>query len=30
MTARIFWALLMRDAVVAKRDVVGILIRTML
>jgi ABC-2 type transport system permease protein len=30
MTARIFGALLMRDAVVAKRDVVGIMIRTML
>jgi ABC-2 type transport system permease protein len=30
MTARIFLALLRRDAVVAKRDVVGIMIRTML
>ena len=30
MTARIFWSLLVRDAVVAKRDVVGIMIRTML
>jgi ABC-2 type transport system permease protein len=30
MTARIFGALLMRDAVVARRDVVGIMIRTML
>lgn len=30
MTARIFGALLMRDVVVAKRDVVGIVIRTML